>query len=453
MFAIINPSKASSRTLESLSQLLSSNSVTALPSLRNLAMCLQYDIEHIRQSECACLLFARHTITKKRVVMKILHKYKDTRYSLATPQDRQKSQLEALQLNKMFTPEIYLGLARIRDFDRYKKVIVIDDVLNNPVNNSLESNAEYALVMEELPQNSRLDYLLNTENKASLQRYLQLLTQHVAFMHKHINQEPSPISDEDNIQWGSSKQLHRKLTHNLAFADLVLKKSRNGQCSVPYRWVSLARNALAHTLEPNKYQRFLAFFDLILAESKSSQYVFYHKQLESIKDGLTSVFAQIQYQQHFEQRVKNKCIKRCHADLKSTNIWIMPYNDSYAEVDDKRVLVLDAVDFNPLYSNIDILSDFATLVVDVQARTKSLSLAKFMVENYLQHTEQEDEVSKSVLAYYLVEKAIVGAVVSILYDSLPALGRSYLKVAEMRMEDLKSLVNGPKNTSDMALIV
>jgi hypothetical protein len=109
MFAIINPSKASSRTLESLSQVLSSGSVTALPSLCDLTMCHQYNIEHIRQSECACLLFARHIVTKKRVVMKILYKYKDTRYSLATTEDRQKSQLEALQLNRMFTPEIYLG--------------------------------------------------------------------------------------------------------------------------------------------------------------------------------------------------------------------------------------------------------------------------------------------------------------------------------------------------------
>jgi hypothetical protein len=307
--------------------------------------------------------------------------------------------------------------------------------------------------MEELPQNSRLDYLLNTENEASLRQYLQLLTQHVAFMHKHINKEPPAISGEDSIQWGSSIQLFRKLTHNLAFADLVLKKSKNGRCSVPYRWVNLARNALAHTMEPNKHQRFLAFFDLILAGSKSSQYVFYHKQLESIKDELTGVFTQTRYQQHFEQRVKKGCIKRCHADLKSTNIWIMPYNNPYAEVDDKRVLVLDAVDFNPLYSNIDILSDFATLAVDVQARTRSLSLAKLMVENYLQHTEQEDEVSKSVLTYYLVEKAIVGALVSILYDGLPGLGRSYLEVAQMRIEDLKSLVNAQKNTSDLAFIV
>jgi len=39
-------------------------------------------------------------------------------------------------------------------------------------------------------------------------------------------------------------------------------------------------------------------------------------------------------------------------------------------------LSLDAIDFNPMYSYIDILSDFAMLVIDIQARTKSRELAK-----------------------------------------------------------------------------
>jgi aminoglycoside phosphotransferase family enzyme len=98
---------------------------------------------------------------------------------------------------------------------------------------------------------------------------------------------------------------------------------------------------------------------------------------------------------------------------------------------------LDAVDFNPMYSYIDILSDFAMLVTDIHARTKSHELANSMIENYLELTNQQDKVSRSVLAYYLTEKAIIGAAVSILYDKVPDVGLAFLKTAEMRMIDLE----------------
>ena len=53
------------------------------------------------------------------------------------------------------------------------------------------------------------------------------------------------------------------------------------------------------------------------------------------------------------------------------------------------------------------------LVIDFHARTKSLELADWMIENYLELTNEQDKASKIVLAYYLVEKAIIGAAVNI----------------------------------------
>jgi hypothetical protein len=44
-----------------------------------------------------------------------------------------------------------------------------------------------------------------------------------------------------------------------------------------------------------------------------------------------------------------------------------------------------------------------------------------------------------VLGYYLVEKAIVGAAVSIVYDDLPQLGQSFLKVATTRLQTLQAM--------------
>ena len=100
------------------------------------------------------------------------------------------------------------------------------------------------------------------------------------------------------------------------------------------------------------------------------------------------------------------------------------------------MLLLDAADFNPSYTHIDILSDIALLAADIQARTNSLSLANCLLESYLEMNGQRDEVSRAVLGYYLVEKAIVGAAVSLVYDHLPELGHAFLRVAEQRLEDL-----------------
>ena len=95
-----------------------------------------------------------------------------------------------------------------------------------------------------------------------------------------------------------------------------------------------------------------------------------------------------------------------------------------------------------MYSYIDILSDFAMLVTDIHARTKSRELANFMVEEYLRLTHQADKASRLVLAYYLVEKAIIGAAVSILYDNVPDVGLGFLGVASTRMIDLERQASG-----------
>ncbi len=44
-----------------------------------------------------------------------------------------------------------------------------------------------------------------------------------------------------------------------------------------------------------------------------------------------------------------------------------------------------------------------------------------------------------MLAYYLIEKAIVGAAISLLYDGLPDLGWAFLKIAETRLRTAEQL--------------
>ncbi len=388
-------------------------------SIESLALALtqrRYEIEDTRLSECALILFARDTTESKRVVMKLMRDYADTRYSLNTLERRQQCQLEALERNKVFTPDVYQGVARADYFDLPQGIFPVSEIIKNPMpasishldlrngyiyaspiiekpaEETLDPGAEYALVMNELPQNRRLDHLLLQESELSLQ-YIRLLTRHIAHVHELL--DPT-TSSEDELQWGSYEQLRKKLMHNFGLLDLVLTTS--GHCGTS-GWSEEMLEELRETLG-------------------------------RLKNVLIWAFMQSCYHNHFEQRAKEQRIRCCHGDLKSPNIWILPSNQEDA------VKILDAIDFNPTYSNIDTLSDFAMLVIDIQTRTGSALLANEMIEYYLSLTEQENEVAKSVLDYYLVEKAIVGAAISIVYDDAQDLGLSLLKVAEMRLNCL-----------------
>jgi aminoglycoside phosphotransferase family enzyme len=70
------------------------------------------------------------------------------------------------------------------------------------------------------------------------------------------------------------------------------------------------------------------------------------------------------------------------------------------------------------------------LIADVQARTQSSPLVNEMVNCYLRETNQDNEIARAVLDFYILDKAIVGTGISILYDDKPQLGREFLKVAE-----------------------
>ncbi len=425
MVAIINPYKASHRTLAPLDTELSHN-ITSLPYLEWLSTTQYYKIEYIRKSETAWLLFVRpmDIDTKERFVLKILCRYKDTRYNLETVDERQKCQLEALQWNRTFTPDVYIGLARISDWYKHQKKIGIDEIITDPTREMLVRGADYALVMHQLPMDRRLDYLLNKESKASLRHYVQLLTKRLVQIHETL----APLSIEDGSQWGNFEQLQQKLEHNFALADPVVTASKNHRYSTS-NWREAPLDCLKDTL---------------LQVLPNAQYHHSSNLLKRtfnlLKAALFQVFTRSQYQEYFMQRVQEQRIKRCHGDLKAPNILIAPCNPSCDRELEKHIWILDAVDFNPMYCNIDLLSDLAMLVIDIQVRTKSSWLADLMIEDYLGLAGQGDVASKSVLAYYLVEKAFVGAAISMAYDNLPGLGWAFLEVAEMRMKDLKRLV-------------
>ncbi len=366
-----------------------------------------YLIKDLRQSECTQILFTQNINTGQRLVMKILRDYKDARYSLETISKRQQCQLKALERNKVYTlgGEVYIGLARIKDLDLSQSCILIDEIINNPTKGMLDSNAEYALVMHQLAEERRLDHILSEESRDALRKYIYLLAQYLSYIHTHF---AAPlVANENGIHWGSHEQLQRKLVHNFEPLDLVLAISKN---------------------------------------SRGNAYDLLKNRLTCLKNRLNHMFSQYKYKQYFEQRLLEHRIKRCHGDLKSPHIWITSPDEWREQEPWKDILILDAADFNPLYTNIDVLSDLALLAVDIQARTGIPLLADLLTENYLQITNQKDEASRGVLAFYLVEKAIVGAAMSIVYDNLPDLGWAFLETAEMR---LKCLIESGNIATDL----
>ena len=335
----------------------------------------------------AFLFFVCHEGSGQEFIVKMLRSYKDTRYSLETLEKRQQCLLEGLRRNRVFTPKLYIGLAPLYDFDQQAGTIRIGKNMVNPTKASLDKHTEYVLVMQPQDQDTRLDRLLANKETASLLP----LTDFVADIH---NRRVFPVPD--SMCWGSYDHLIDKLWHNLELLDFLVDRCYESD------WVD--REELAD-------------------------------RAGKLKQSFAELVTRDRYGAYFRQRVDEGWIRFCHGDIKSPHVWIEPDTNDSERI--AAINILDAVDFNPMYNHIDVLSDFAMLIADVQARTDDAGLVDALIDRYLTKTYQDNAVARAVLDYYIMEKAIVGTGISILYDGVPDLGRAFLKVAETRLASLR----------------
>ncbi|MDQ2888136.1 MAG: hypothetical protein M3Y39_18865 [Chloroflexota bacterium] len=380
----------------------------------------EYKIKNTIVSESSMIFFAFCSDTKQRVVIKILRKYEDTRYSLADPQKRLACQIEALKWNQKFTPSIYLGLGTIvevglDEIEQEVKENRLHSLSIENITNDLQQLAdishpqyEYALVMESLPKERRLDILLQKKNIDSIHEILEALVKRIVEMHVSAPHADMVAPESEEKPWGSYGQLQDKLLHNMGLFD-NLKRLDDQSFYRTYGWLKEA----------------------LLAISKNP------------------VWSDL-----FEERLERERVKRCHGDLKARNIWIeLTENTGDAKY---RVRLLDAIDFNPSYCNIDVLSDIAMLIIDVQAvdthlhehnwvGTRGWDLAQFVLETYFAYAKEEEDnkATRMVLTYYLLEKALVRASISLFYDrdEYPQLGPYFLRIAVRYMKQLQALVS------------
>lgn len=102
-----------------------------------------------------------------------------------------------------------------------------------------------------------------------------------------------------------------------------------------------------------------------------------------------------------QQRKENGFIRECHGDLHLGNIALI----------DQRVTPFDGIEFNPALRWIDVMSEVAFVMMDLQQRGKA-GLAYRFLNRYL--SQSGDYQGVSLLHYYLVYRALVRAKVALL---------------------------------------
>lgn len=297
--------------------------------------------------------------------------------------------VRGLKFNRRFSGDVCYGIVPVlRDSS---DEITCGPLIEKPVLKNLVLNKPYALVMKRLKEEWQLDLQLQS-GKFGSKWDMEFLAHQVAQMHRQLRRS-SP-------KYGTPERVADKLEFNIQqFHKALYARRADHQ--------AMAESAFSET-------------DMACIEAAPELL----RQLSKA------------HRHDFEQRHRDTHIKRCHGDLKASNLWICPPDDdSQAQ---EHLVALDCIDFNPEFCNIDTLSDMAMLTVDLEMRledaTKNRSeelsgrqLISHFLQTYLKAAE-ENEAVWPLLECYMTEKAMVCAYMSRLYRKLPDHEERYLKV-------------------------
>ncbi|MDJ0926260.1 MAG: AAA family ATPase [Gammaproteobacteria bacterium] len=160
----------------------------------------------------------------------------------------------------------------------------------------------------------------------------------------------------------------------------------------------------------------------------------------------------------FDRRKASGCVRECHGDLHLRNLaWV-----------DDRPLAFDCIEFNAELRWIDVISDIAFLVMDLEARSRPDLAARFL-NRYLEHTG--DYAGLAPLPFYLAYRAIVRAKVDAIRVTQPGiaagekhaaeqecvqyleLARQYTELAQPRVVLMRGLSASGKSSVSLDLAV
>jgi len=368
-----------------------------------------YPIEGQITSLATGVIFTRSMRTNEPICLKVWLPCNNELYSTNNEEKCIEYLIEGLNFNKRFAPRVYLGIASAEKPN--KKSIRRGRLIERPKRKALKPGTQYALVMRRLKETWHLDHQL-ISGQIREQADIEFLASEVMRMHKMLEASPKNM--------GTTEHIYTKLKLNVALFEQALSQ--------------LASEA----------------FDV-------SKYQLITQQMED---------AYRQCIEYFVQRHETGHIKRCHGDLKAANLWIRPEKHLFFGLTKipRRLLALDCVDFNPSFCHIDTLGDIAMLAVDIEVHLISQVAeniraktgkepSQYLLEAYLEKIGEEGtKTIWALLEYYLTEKAMICAYMSILYDKLPDLDKSilydklpdldkrYLDIALIHAQRLKDLL-------------
>jgi aminoglycoside phosphotransferase family enzyme len=376
---------------------------------------LVYDIQRQITSPATLLFFTHSESTNKDICLKLWKRRKHGKYSTEDETRDIDHLIEGWQFNQRFAPTIYLGIAPVREVSEDGKSMRRGRLILMPTKRKLKQGVEYTLVMRQLPDKLRLDYLL-FEGAFGTKAQIEFLAREVARMHGRLKKSPEDMGTFESI-------FAKSVLNTAVFYDALDQLAQNENVNIDmYRPLGGS---------------------LVLASNSPKA------------------------KECFEQRYNSGHVRRCHGDLKATNLWIDPEKPILWGLmkSPQRLLALDCVDFRPDFCHIDTLSDVALLAVDLELRLTNLldedagsqldmTSAKYFLSCYLDEVRQNNQDSWMLLAYYMLEKAMVCAYVSILFDKLPELGKKYLDIALIHAEHLEKLLGShePRAVSEDHLL-
>lgn len=357
-----------------------------------------YSIDKVDKEKGRKILYVNNEYNKASVI-KILYEYEDDYRCWVDLSQRQQCLLKALQKGLAFSPLAYRGIAPVLSLGDNDGRLCL-----GPISSSYEEactyldseegkKTEYAVIMKKMPANRRLDILLADQYDVKLTGLLKCVVRRVWMIHNAAN--TVKISDEQKRPFGRKDQIEKKVEHNICAFEKALEKG------MKLTDISSLFNNVKRVLECSELD-----------------------------------FA-------FQWRLRMKCIKECHGDLHSENIWVLDEKDVISDDPSQRVVLLDAIDFNDLYCCMDVLSDLAMLIIDVQARSNRPGLGDIMIDEYMRMEHAygrkrfNERITRCILRFYLVEKAMVRAAISLDGDDLKV-GRRFLNLLNAHIEKLKS---------------
>lgn len=194
------------------------------------------------------------------------------------------------------------------------------------------------------------------------------------------------------LQFPQAAQLDRVLFEDkLTFhhMDLLAQKIADFHKKIPYAGKEQNFGDLYHV-----YQPVLNCYADILKRLDDPEMV---QRINHLKKWSEKEF--IRLKGDFVERKHNGFIKECHGDLHLRNI----------AIEGEEVIAFDGIEFNADLRWIDVISEVAFLIMDLQDHGKQALASRFL-NRYLELTG--DYLGLSILNYYLVYRAIVRAMVS-----------------------------------------